>query len=83
MPNARKSSIKEQEPDIETVPVMLMKSMILKMTGKVTGKEYIFNGGGSIVDIDVRDMENLLENNKPIPSCCGSYSSPNFEVLGR
>lgn len=83
MPNARKSNIKEQEPEIETVPVMLLKSMILKMTGKVTGKEYIFNGGGSIVNIDIKDMDYLLEHNQPTPSCCGNYSSPNFEVLGR
>ena len=64
-----------------TVRVMLMKSTILKMVGHVTGKEYIFNGGGSIVEIDIEDIDNLIEHNVRIQSCCGSFSSPNFEIL--
>jgi hypothetical protein len=81
MSNAGKGNIIEEE--YTTVRVMLMKSMILKMVGHVTGKEYIFNGGGSIVEIDIEDMDYILEHNQSTPSCCGSYSSPNFEVLGR
>jgi hypothetical protein len=71
--------IKKEE--IETVPVMLMKSMIVKTNGKITGKQYIFSGAGSIVYVDKEDADEMKKNVVLRQSCCGSYSSPYFSFL--
>jgi hypothetical protein len=65
----------------ETVPVRLMKQLIVKVTGNSTGKIYIFNGAGSIVNVDKSDLEIINRKNKVRPSCCGSYPSPYFDIL--
>jgi hypothetical protein len=65
----------------ETVPVRLMKQLIVKVTGNSTGKIYIFNGAGSIVNVNKSDLEIINKKNKTHPSCCGSYSSPYFDIL--
>ena len=80
MPNAR-HSIKIIEVQNETVPVMLMKSMTVKAKGEVTGKEYIFSGGGSIVNVDKEDIEGIRRSNTLRQSCCGSIPSPYFSFL--
>lgn len=67
--------------EIETVPVQLMKSLILQTKGKITGKEYIFNGAGSIVYVDKEDAEEMKKNVTLRQSCCGSYSIPYFKFL--
>ena len=79
MPTPRHSVTIEDE--VETIRVRLLKSMIVKVTGGVTGKEYTFNGAGSIVDVDKSDIESINKKNTIHQSCCGSYSSPYFEIL--
>lgn len=69
----------EEEP--ENVLVRVMRSGIIKITGKVTGKEYTFNGSGSIVGVDKRDIEIINKYNVITASCCGSFSSPYFEFV--
>jgi hypothetical protein len=71
----------EEEPEIETFSVMLMQVMIVKIIGDVTGKEYIFNGGGSIVEVDKRDIGIINKYNVAITSCCGTLSSPYFKFV--
>jgi hypothetical protein len=57
-----------------------MKDVILNYTGLVTGKLYIFNRGGSIQDVDIKDAEMMLKRTEQ-PSCCGSVSTPYFEIV--
>jgi len=71
----------QEQNEIETVPVRLMKSMIVKVIGSTTGKEYLFNGAGSIINVDKSDLESIRKKNRIHQSCCGSYSSPYFDIL--
>ena len=77
----REKEIIQEQSEAETVPVRLMKSLIVKVIGAVTGNIYIFNGAGSIVNVDKLDMENINKKNYVHNSCCGSYSSPYFDIL--
>lgn len=88
MSNARRShrikpveevTIIDEKVD-ETVPVRLMKQLIVKVIG-ASGKEYIFNGAGSIVNVDKSDLNIIKMKNIKHQSCCGSYSSPYFDIL--
>jgi len=86
MPNARRSSkidiiAPQEQNEAETVPVRLMKELKVNVIGAVTGNTYIFNGAGSIVNVDKLDMENINKKNYVHNSCCGSYSSPYFDIL--
>ena len=75
MLNARDSN------EVEFVQIRLAKNSVVKVTGYITGIEYVFNGGGSAVNVDIRDADKILENDKRIQSCCGSFSTPYFEIL--
>jgi len=72
-------TVKQEEK--ETVSIMLHRSKIVKIRGEVTGKQYIFNGGGSIVEVDKKDVEGMMRNNRVRQSCCGSFSSPYFSIV--
>jgi len=61
-------------------PLILTKNLIMNVTGAITGVRYTFNGAGSVVDVDERDIPAML--NRPSPrSCCGSIPTPYFVVL--
>ena len=87
MPNARRSNkvdiniALQEQNEAETVPVRLMKDLIVRVTGETTKQVYIFNGAGSIVNIDISDLESIRKKNNARKSCCGSYSSPYFDIL--
>ena len=66
--------------ELETVRIMLMKDVILNYTGQVTGNLYIFNRGGSVLDVDKKDAEKMLKRSEQ-HSCCGSTSTPYFEIV--
>jgi len=66
--------------ELETVRIMLMKDVILNYTGQVTGNLYIFNRGGSVLDVDKKDAEKMLMRTEQ-RSCCGSVSTPYFEIV--
>lgn len=62
--------------------LVLLKDMTLVIQGPVTGNEYRFPGAGSIVDVDERDVEGLLEK-KNLRSCCGvDHPTPYFSLVG-
>lgn len=75
--------IEPDEPQEETVTVMNMRNMIIYYVGKNTGRTYVFNGAGSTVEnVDKIDADEMV--NLPIaPSCCGSFSTPYFQIVGR
>jgi hypothetical protein len=70
----------DREGDLDTVRIMLMRDVLLNYTGLVTGKLYIFNRGGSIQDVDIKDAEIMLKRVEQ-QSCCGSTSTPYFEIV--
>jgi len=77
------SSKKEEAQEVEVVSVILCRHKVVNVIGAFTGRTYKFGGAGSIVDdVDIRDAEALV--NKPLPpSCCGSFPTPQFQILGR
>lgn len=70
----------DRQGNVETVKIMLMRDIILNYTGLITGRLYIFNRGGSIQDVDIKDAEIMLKRTEQA-SCCGSVSTPYFEIV--
>lgn len=60
--------------------LVLQKDLVLKVVGPVTGETYVFNGAGSVVDVDERDVEFLLERISST-GCCGSFGSSTYFTL--
>jgi hypothetical protein len=76
------SAMEEENEELpKTIRIMLMIDMLLTCQGAVTGKTYQFNRGGSVVEVDRRDVENMLTKGRNTTSCCGSISSPYFEIV--
>lgn len=69
--------------DIDTVSMVSIQLMIdatVKITGTVTGLQYVFHGAGAIVDVDFKDKDELL-NKKRGNSCCGGQSGKSIFAL--
>ena len=66
----------------ETVRLVLLRNLKLNYTGPVTQKLYVFNGGGSVLDVDVEDAQIMLA--KHGGDCCpgGSGPTPYFSKEG-
>ena len=62
------------------IRLRLLKNVIMKTTGKVTGNDYYFPGAGSETNVDERDAEFLL-NRATKPCCSGELPSPYFEIV--
>ena len=62
--------------------VRLMIDANMRATGSVTGNSYSWNGAGSVVDVDERDVENLLNKRQGGRQCCGGtgYGNVIFEL---
>lgn len=61
--------------------VVLLKDLTVKIKGPASGKLYVFQGAGSIVDVDIIDVEGLLEKKNPT-SCCGvGGPTPYFSLV--
>ena len=71
----------EPEPTNEVyIFVTLAKDVILKIAGP-SGREYTFNGAGSIVAVLENDISIFeAKNNTNHESCCGSVNSPYFVI---
>lgn len=61
-------TVKVPEPESRTVVSALDAKTVV--TGKYSGREYVFNGAGSIQNVDNRDVEWLLEKRQG-KGCCG------------
>ena len=67
--------VKEIKPQkSETVRLVLLKDLTVKYTGPVTGKLYVFSGGGAEVDVDADDAQIMLA--KRGGQCCPGGSGP-------
>ena len=69
------SSPSEEAPKApEIVRLVLLRNLTLNYTGPITGKLYVFSGGGSVLDVDVEDAQIMLA--KHGGQCCPSGSGP-------
>lgn len=57
----------------DTVSIRSRIDAIVKVTGAVTGNQYIWAHAGAVVDVDVRDKDEIL-NKKRGRACCGGQS---------
>ena len=76
----------EIEPAVqlrEKVKIILLQPVNMKYTGTVTGQRYIWNGAGSVIEVDVEDVEELLKKKtRPCLTCSGSnVETPYFELV--
>ena len=62
-----------EEEKVDTVSIRSTIDAKTKITGTVTGNLYIFNGAGAVINVDVRDKDELL-NKKRERACCGGIS---------
>lgn len=73
---------KPKELKSTTVQLVLLRSKKVNVIGAVTGKRYTFNGSGSIVSVDERDVPALLAKGMNEKSCCsGNPTSPYFQKV--
>ena len=62
-----------EEEKVDTVSIRSTIDAKTKITVTVTGNLYIFNGAGAVINVDVRDKDELL-NKKRGRACCGGIS---------
>ena len=66
----------------KTIRIVLARRKKVNTKGSVTGKMYSFSGAGSILDVDERDVPDLLAKGVGGTSCCsGVPTSPYFEIV--
>lgn len=66
--------------DSVTVSIRSLVDAVVKVTGAVTDTQYIWPHAGAVVDVDVRDKDEIL-NKKRGRACCGGISgAPLFEL---
>lgn len=64
-----------------TIRLQLLVDVIYKAKGLVTGKWYIFPGAGSIVNVDERDAQVLLERRMNTCNCSGLPGNLYFQKV--
>ena len=62
---------------VGTVSIVCMIDAVVKATGLVTGNHYLFSGAGSVVDVDKKDVQWLLEKRQGERQCCGGGGGGN------
>ncbi len=84
-------SVKDKEPieKIEVKPsvpkmvrVRLRIDANYSVTGRFSGREYLFRGAGSVNDVDNRDVEFLLDLRQGKGCCGGGGGNALFELAG-
>lgn len=60
-----------------TILIRSKVDAIYKVIGAVSGRQYIFNGGGSMLYVNKEDVDELLSKHRG-KSCCGGGSTQNF-----
>lgn len=80
--NGRDSRVKVVTDELppKTVRIILQKNIgTLKVRGIVTGNLYIFHNAGCELDVDARDLSDLLSKKRG--GCCNSPASPYFALV--
>ena len=70
------------EPEFVSKKIRLLIDSNVRITGKYSGRNYLFNGAGSVQDVDETDVEWLLERRQGGRQCCGGAAEGNvvFEL---
>lgn len=63
-----------------TVAVRCVFPANVNRTGQATGKQYYWSGAGSIINVDERDVEQLLSLIYGTSACCGG-SGNSFHIF--
>src|SRR3990167_673601 len=64
----------------DTVSIVSLIDARILITGTVTGNQYVFDGAGTVVAVDTRDKDEIL-NKKRGRACCGGQSGKNLFQL--
>ncbi len=71
---SKTSAKKSNTSKSSSVTVRLLKNTRYKITG-ISGKNYVFDGAGSVLQVDSEDVDLLMKKNENRPnSCCGGAS---------
>jgi hypothetical protein len=73
--------IEVEEMPIEYVTLVLMKALKMNCIGAITGNRYTFDGAGSQVAVDKRDVDEMLMKKSNLPCCSGGAQTPYFNIL--
>lgn len=73
--------IVEEKPEKPTKRLVISIDARYKVKGKYSGQEYLFNGAGSVQDVDTRDVEWMLSLRQGSRQCCGG--SPEGNIIFR
>ena len=82
--NALEEAIRQKETEflapteeIHRVKIASCIDAKIKVTGKYSGREYLFERAGSVVDVDQIDVDFLLEKRQGERQCCGGTDKGN------
>lgn len=65
------------KPKVVFVKIVCAVDANIYVTGKYSGREYLFSGAGSIQDVDQIDVEWILEKRQGERQCCGGSGGGN------
>ena len=68
----------EQVDTVLNVAIVCMIDSVVKVTGTVSGKTYQFSGAGSVVNVDKKDVQWLLDKRQGERQCCGGTGNGNI-----
>ena len=70
------------KPVIVWIKLRSMLDAVIRIKGLYSGREYIFDGAGSEVDVEQQDVEWLLEKRQGKGCCGGGGGQQVFELVG-
>lgn len=65
----------------EYVLVQSLMDATVKLTGTVSGKQYVFHGAGSIVKVDIRDKDDIINKKRGRACCSGTQGHNLFQLV--
>lgn len=78
-----KQAVVETAPDSTINTIIKIQSLIdahIYFTGRVSGKQYEWNKAGAIVEVDERDVPDLLTKRLGKKTCCGGGTNQIFQL---
>lgn len=64
--------------EYKTKPMVLQIDAKYKVKSRCSGSEYLFNGAGSVIYVDERDVKWMLELRQGSRQCCGGNPEGNI-----
>ena len=59
--------------EVYTVSIRSLLDAVVKVTGAVTGKVYVWSHAGAVIDVDSKDKDEILNKTRG-RACCGGQS---------